>query len=96
MYIFLFIKQIVKDLNIVLDISYQTINYNENLFLNILYKLINFIDMQDFDTSGYVNSDIDIDLNVVINDIRNYTNEFKLLNSPLKTNSLLSHSYNLI
>lgn len=93
---FLFIKQIVKDLNIVLDISYQTINYNENLFLNILYKLINFIDMQDFDTSGYVNSDIDIDLNVVINDIRNYTNEFKLLNSPLKTNSLLSHSYNLI
>ena len=93
---FLFIKQIIKDLNIVLDISYQTINYNENLFLNILYKLINFIDMQDFDTSGYVNSDIDIDLNVVINDIRNYTNEFKLLNSPLKTNSLLSHSYNLI
>ena len=93
---FLFIKQIIKDLNIVSDTFYQTINYDERSVLNILYKSINFIEMQDFDTSGYVNSDIDIDLNVVINDIRNYTNEFKLLNSPLKTNSLLSHSYNLI
>lgn len=79
------------------SINYKFIEYIKEIIVHVISnKFLNIIDMQDFDTSGYVNSDIDIDLNVVINDIRNYTNEFKLLNSPLKTNSLLSHSYNLI
>ena len=95
---FQIITQLNKDLNIVKsNINYKFIDYVEKIVVPIISnKFLNRIDMQDFDTSGYVNSDLDIDLNVVINDIRNYTNEFKLLNSPLKTNSLLSHSYNLI
>jgi hypothetical protein len=51
---------------------YTTIN-ELNTFIN------NTITMFDDDTSGYVNNNIDIDLN-----------------SPLKTNILISHDYNLI
>lgn len=94
---FSYIHQIINDSNLVSHFNAELINIIINTHvINILDKKYDIIKLYDIDTSGYTNNDIDIDINVVINDIRNYINEFQILNSPLNTNSLLSHSYNLI
>lgn len=93
---FSYIHQIINDSNLVSHFNAELINIINTHATNVSDKSYNIIELQDIDASGYVDIDIDIDINVVINDIRNYINEFQILNSPLNTNSLLSHSYNLI
>lgn len=80
----------IENIELLNSLENLVINFKKQSQINTISISPTTINLIDIDSSGYVFSDLDLSINLKTYD------DSTLLNSPLKTTNVITHSYNLI